>query len=143
MAKNTNNRIPVKWVRDRAKAAYEKEGTCYVCGTTEDLELHHTHSLTLLLNDWADRMNYDISTDEGILAVRDEFIETYRKEIYDDVYTLCNKHHVKLHGVYGKSPSIASAEKQGKWIEIQKAKCDGKPDEPKVKTGLGTFAAFY
>src|SRR5665648_521208 len=106
MAKNTgNNRIPVKWVRDRAKAAYDKKDHCYICNALEDLELHHTHSITLLLNAWSDRKSYDISTDEGILAVRDEFISDYRKEIYDDVYTLCNKHHVNLHGIYGKAPS--------------------------------------
>lgn len=144
MAKNTsNNRIPIKWVRDRAKAAYDKKDSCYICSTTEDLELHHTHSLTLLLNDWAEKKSYDISTDEGILAVRDEFIETYHTEIYDLVYTLCNKHHVKLHGVYGKAPTILSASKQGKWIEIQKAKYEtsgGVSTSPKV---LSIFGGFY
>lgn len=145
MAKNTNNnRIPIKWVRDRAKAAYDKKDTCYICGTTEDLELHHTHSLTLLLNDWAEKKSYDISTDEGILAVRDEFIETYHTEIYDLVYTLCNKHHVKLHGIYGKAPTILSASKQGKWIEIQKAKYANKDSTVKEKpASLGTFSSFY
>lgn len=126
MAKNTgNNRIPVKWVRDKAKKAYDKQDHCYICGTNIDLELHHTHSITILLEDWADRMGYDISTDDGILAVRDEFIETYHKELYEDVYTLCNKHHVMLHGVYGKKPSTYSATKQGNWIERQKQKILG------------------
>lgn len=125
MAKNTNNRIPVKWVRDRAKAAYDKKEVCYICGTTNDLELHHTHSITLLLQDWANVMSYDISTDEGILAVRDEFIETYHKELYEDVYTLCNNHHVKLHGIYGKKPPAHTVNKQVRWIELQKAKVTG------------------
>jgi hypothetical protein len=123
MARNTGNkRIPVKWVRDKAKAAYNKKDTCYICGSTVDLELHHTHSMTLLLTEWAYKMGYDISTDEGIVEVRDEFIATYHKEIYNDVYTLCNSHHVDLHGVYGKSPSLLSASKQGIWIERQKTK---------------------
>lgn len=145
MAKNTNNnRIPIKWVRDRAKAAYDKKDTCYICGTTEDLELHHTHSLTLLLNDWAEKKSYDISTDEGILAVRDEFIETYHTEIYDLVYTLCNKHHVKLHGIYGKAPTILSASKQGNWIEIQKAKYTNGSSPVKDKpASLSMFGGFY
>lgn len=122
MAKNTGmNRIPVKWVRDRSKAAYDKDSECYICGTTEDLELHHTHSITLLLNNWVQKNNYDVSTDEGIIAVRDEFIAEHHKQIYEDVYTLCNKHHVKLHGVYGKSPPLHTADKQGRWIESQKA----------------------
>lgn len=144
MAKNTSNkRIPVKWVRDRAKAAYEKKETCAVCGTTEDLELHHTHSITILLNTWAEKMKYDISTDEGILAVRDEFIDTYRKEIYDDVYTLCNKHHVALHAVYGKAPSVASANKQSAWIEKQRAKLTGIEDKKLPHPSISPFARFY
>lgn len=134
MAKNTGmKRIPVKFVRDKAKSAYEKASECFICGTTEDLELHHTHSITLLLENWVKLKKYDISTDEGILAVRDEFIEEHHKQIYEDVYTLCNKHHVKLHGVYGKSPALHTAEKQGRWIERQKASFTGggvteKPD---------------
>lgn len=126
MAKNTNNRIPVKWIRDKAKAAYEKQSHCYVCGTAADLELHHLHSITILLNRWADRKGYDISTDDGILAVRDEFIAEHRIELYDLVYTLCNKHHVALHGVYGKAPAFGSEERQKNWIEKQKAKAEGK-----------------
>jgi 5-methylcytosine-specific restriction endonuclease McrA len=140
MAKNTENkRIPVKWVRDAAKAAYVKQDSCCICGTTEDLELHHLHSITTLLNTWAEKAGYDIDTDEGILAVRDEFIETHKVELYDMVYTLCNTHHVKLHGVYGKAPSPASVPKQQRWIEIQKAKLSG--DAP--KQSLGAFGRFY
>lgn len=141
MAKNTgNNRIPIKWVRDRAKAAYDKKDTCYVCGTTQDLELHHTHSLTLLLNNWSSRKGYDISTDEGILAVRDEFISEHHKEIYNDVFTLCNKHHVALHGVYGKAPALHTAAKQGNWIEKQKARSEGSTSTK--HPSLSLFGAF-
>ncbi len=126
MAKNTgNNRIPVKWVRDKAKSAYEKKSECHICGITEDLELHHTRSITTLLENWAKANNYDISTDEGILAVRDEFIAQHHKEIYEDVFTLCNKHHVMLHGVYGKKPALYTTDKQVRWIEIQKNKVAG------------------
>lgn len=139
MAKNTgNNRIPVKWVRDKAKAAYDKKDTCYICGTTVDLELHHLLSITILLEEWAAKNNYDISTDDGILAVRDEFIETYKKELYDDVYTLCNKHHVKLHGIYGKKPPQHTASKQQRWIELQKNKFLNGDVEKKV----GSFSLF-
>ncbi len=144
MAKNTgNNRISVKWVRDKAKAAYDKKDCCYICSTSEDLELHHLASVTILLNNWAENNNHDISTDEGILAVRDEFIESHRKELYDDVYTLCNRHHVKLHGVYGKAPALHSAEKQRRWIEIQKTKHENGGD-PKVQQAVkSTFSGFY
>lgn len=121
MAKNTNKRIPVKWVRDRAKSAYVKKDRCYICGTPHDLELHHTHSITRLLERWSAEKDYDISTDEGILAVRDEFIEAHQVEIYEKVYTLCNVHHVKLHGVYGKAPAFGSEPKQEHWMEVQRS----------------------
>ena len=125
MAKNTNKRIAVKWVRDRAKAAYEKQSQCYVCQGTQDLELHHLHSITVLLEKWAERMGYDITTDEGILQVRDEFIAAHHSELYDQVYTLCNRHHVALHGVYGKTPKPGSEPKQQRWIELQRTKWSG------------------
>lgn len=141
MAKNTDNkRIAVKHIRDKAKAAYQKEETCYICGSSEDLELHHLHSITVLLNTWAEKKSYDISTDEGVLAIRDEFIEEHHTELYDMVYTLCNKHHVKLHGVYGKAPSPSSVDKQRRWIDLQKAKLSS-TDKPAVS--LGAFGSFY
>lgn len=144
MAKNTNNRIAVKWVRDRAKAAYVKKDTCYICGTKQDLELHHLHSITVLLNRWADRNNYDISTDDGILAVRDEFIEQHKVELYTMVYTLCNGHHVSLHSVYGKAPDPKSTEKQRSWIEKQKAKLqEGYIPDRIIQAELISFAEFY
>lgn len=141
MAKNTNmNRIPVKWVRDRAKAAYDKKDHCYICGTDKDLELHHLSSITLLLNAWATRKGYAIDTDDGILAVRDEFIAEHYTEIYDDVYTLCNKHHVNLHGIYGKAPALHTASKQRSWIEKQKDKAEGRA--PEKHPSLSLFGQF-
>lgn len=148
MAKNTNEnkRIAVKHVRDKAKSAYEKKGECYVCGTSNDLELHHTHSITLLLNNWAAKRGYDISTDEGILGVRDEFIAAHHKEIYDDVFTLCNSHHVKLHSIYGKAPDLGSAPKQARWLDAQRLKFVSDETTLAAETIKSTgwsFAKFY
>jgi 5-methylcytosine-specific restriction endonuclease McrA len=143
MAKNTNKRIPVKWVRDRAKAAYEKKSECYVCGTNLDLELHHLHSITILLENWAQKSGHDISTDEGILAVRDEFISEHHAELYDQVYTLCNRHHVALHGVYGKAPRPGSEPKQQRWIELQRDKYLNNPDSTVPKTSYGSFFSEF
>lgn len=145
MAANTNKRIPVKWIRDKAKAAYEKQDTCYICGTSDELELHHLHSVTILLETWAAVNNYDISTDDGILAVRDEFIEQHKVELYDLVFTLCNKHHTKLHGIYGKAPSPTSVDKQRRWIEIQtqKNKAQGSVPTNVVRSEISAFGAFY
>lgn len=122
MASNTNKRIAVKHVRDKAKSAYEKQSACYICNGQQDLELHHTHSITRLLDNWAAAQGYDISTDAGILAVREEFIEQHHNEIYEQVYTLCNRHHVALHGVYGKAPASGSEPKQIRWLELQREK---------------------
>lgn len=142
MAKNTgNNRIPVKWVRDKAKSAYEKKSSCHICGTGEDLELHHTHSVTILLENWARAKGYDISTDEGIIAVREEFIAEHKREIYDEVYTLCNKHHVMLHNVYGKKPALSTADKQTRWIEKQREKI--LTGGVKEKSSFGSFFSTF
>lgn len=142
MAKNTNRRIAIKWVRDRAKKAYEKSDRCHICGTEQDLELHHLHSLTILLETWASKKGYDISTDDGILAVRDEFIEGHYKELYEMVYTLCYKHHSGLHSVYGKAPSVGSEEKQARWIELQRQKfLSGGKEIP--KTSQGSFFSKF
>jgi hypothetical protein len=93
MAVNTNKRIPIKHIRDKAKSAYEKKPHCYICNAQNELELHHLHSLTHLLEVWVKRKGYDISTD-----------------------------HVQLHGIYGKSPSPSSVTKQQHWIELQRNK---------------------
>ncbi len=122
MAKNTNKRIPVKWIRDRAKGAYEKQGHCWICGTSQDLELHHLKSITLLLEQWAKNQGLTLDTDDEVLRVRDQFIQEHHRELYDEVYTLCNRHHVQLHSVYGKSPQLSTSSRQERWIELQRQK---------------------
>lgn len=146
MAINTNKRIPVKWIRDGAKSAYEKKDICHICSSTSELELHHTTSLTLLLEKWARENGHDLSTDDNVLAIRDMFIEAHHSEIYEEVFTLCNKHHQALHRVFGKAPPLSTAQKQNRWIEIQKAKHLGieiVDEKSKDTTKKGTFSAFY
>lgn len=148
MAKNTGNkRVPVKWVRDGAKSAYEKKDMCHICKSYEDLELHHTNSVTLLLEKWAKENSIDLSTDDAVLAVRDDFIAQHHDEIYLEVFTLCNKHHVALHRVFGKAPPLSTSQKQVRWIEKQVAKRLGiepmKEDAPIAKPKGGTFSKFY
>lgn len=140
MAKNTNKRLAVKHVRDKAKSAYEKQDSCYICGTAQDLELHHFFSLTLMLESWAKKKGYDITTDEGILAVREEFIAEHRVELYDKVRTLCNPHHVALHKVYGKAPVLGSEPKQERWVEIQKSKFES---GGAAKIPASSFGSFF
>ena len=143
MASNTNKRYAIKWVRDLAKKAYEKDTKCFICGTSTDLELHHTNSLNTLLEDWAKEKNYDISTDEGICEVRQEFIDTFHKEIYDEVFTLCNSHHVALHSIYGKSPPRNSSQKQIRWLNIRRDKFLGNDMSSNYPTSTGSFFSAF
>lgn len=143
MAINTNKRIAVKWIRDKAKSAYEKQQNCFICNTTEELELHHLHSITHLLEVWAKSNGYDVSSDQGILSVRDEFISQHHREIYELVYTLCNRHHVQLHGIYGKSPLPSSVAKQQHWIQVQRDKhINGLADYRGSSLSRGLFSEF-
>lgn len=138
MSTNTNKRISVKWIRDGAKSAYDKKDSCFICASREDLELHHTSSLTLLLEKWAKTNNIDISTDDAVLAIRARFIDEHMSQLYDEVFTLCIKHHQKLHSIFGKAPPLHTAQKQVNWVSKQKAKALGL--EPETK---GSFSAFY
>lgn len=127
MASNTGarKRDPIKHIRDKAKAAYIKQPFCYVCGTTEALELHHTHSLTNLFEKWVKENNVNIDSDEDVIEIREDFIAQHNQQIYEDVFTLCLKHHQLLHSIYGKAPELHTAKKQNVWIEKQKDKISG------------------
>lgn len=126
MAANTKtNRIPLKWIRDGAKAKYPKKEYCAICGTTEMLELHHYTGLTNLLEQWQKREGIPLYTDEQVLAIRDRFIAEHEYELYTAVAVLCEEHHRKLHGVFGKSPLLSTSKKQERWVLIQKDKFNG------------------
>jgi hypothetical protein len=143
MAVNTNKRLAVKHVRDKAKSAYEKKDACYICGTSHELELHHFHSLTLMLERWARKKGYDISTDDGILAVREEFISEHHTELYDKVRTLCNTHHVALHKIYGKAPALGTEAAQERWVEIQKSKLESGDVKTIPSSSYGSFFSEF
>lgn len=118
-------RLPIKYVRDRAKSAYEKKSECHICGNTVELELHHFTPLTRLFEMWCAKKKYRVETDEDILAIRDEFIQENHDAIYVLVVTLCAKHHEFLHKIYGKSPAITTAGAQARWVEKQRIKHAG------------------
>lgn len=143
MAVNTNKRVAIKHVRDRAKSAYEKQKFCYICSSTEELELHHTTSLTLLLDKWSIETGNSIKTDEEVIAIRDEFIAAHHSEIYEKVYTLCNMHHQALHRIFGKAPLLNTSDKQSRWIDIQKTKQGTTAVKPVSATPFGMFSKFY
>lgn len=112
-------RYSIKYVRDKAKSRYEKGSTCEICGSTESLDFHHFYSLSPLLEQWLRKTGLK---DEDVLEWRDDFIEHYHAELYDHTVTLCHEHHLKLHSIYGRNPTLATAKKQARWVELQKGK---------------------
>ena len=112
-------RDPVKYIRDKAKSLYKKDNECYICGASVTLDFHHYYSLTPLLNKWLKDNNHN---PEYIQALREDFIEEHHAELYDHTVTLCHKHHLKLHSIYGKDPALTTAKKQMRWVEIQREK---------------------
>ena len=112
----------VKYVRDKAKAKYQKGTECFICGSEEILDFHHFYGLTELLDIWLRKNKIVISTAEEIMNVRDTFIEEHMVELYDEAVTLCHTHHLKLHSIYGKRPKLVTGPKQKRWVDKQRDK---------------------
>ena len=116
-------RDEIKYVRDAAKSQYKEKDECFICGSEENLQLHHLYSLTELWNKFKKKIKADINNVEDILVYRDQFISAHHKEVYEDVLVLCKSCHMdKLHNIYGKKPSLATAEKQRRWAQKQRDK---------------------
>ena len=124
MATNTNvkGRGFVKRVRDRVKSNYERADDCEICGSSEDVELHHFYSVSEMCTKWLNKKGITITTDQESLDCRDEFIAEHWDELTNQCATLCNTHHKKLHRVYGPKPALTTGPKQGRWVVKQKAK---------------------
>jgi hypothetical protein len=124
MATNTNlkGRGFVKRVRDGVKTNYVKAPGCDICGSDEDLELHHFCSVSQMVNKWLKKEKIDIETDQDSLDHRDAFIEEHWDELTNQCATLCNTHHKRLHKIYGPQPTLATAKKQARWVIKQKEK---------------------
>ena len=118
-------RDPVKYIRDRAKSKYKKDNECYICGAEKELDFHHFYSLAPLLRKWLKQKSKERPahyTDEYITIWRDEFIEDNWAELYEYTVTICHTHHLELHKIYGRNPGLGTAEKQMRWVEIQREK---------------------
>jgi hypothetical protein len=116
-------RDEIKYIRDLAKSSYKKDKECKICGSTENLQFHHFYSMTALWNKFKLKAKIKIETVQDILDYREQFKSAHHKEIYEDTVTLCKFHHMeRLHKIYGKSPSLATAEKQKRWVELQREK---------------------
>lgn len=118
----TLKRDLVKYVRDKAKSKYNKGTECYICGATENLDFHHFNGLTELLESWLKEKKLQVTEEQDILNIRQQFIAEHQKELYDEAVTLCHEHHLRLHSIYGKRPKLITASKQHRWVEIQRDK---------------------
>ncbi len=115
----------VKYIRDKAKSKYEKGSSCEICGDTAKLDFHHFFTLdpfTKGMVEGKTKERPEHYTDEYVVIWRDEFIEDKWAELYNDTVTLCHKHHLELHRLYGRNPPLVTAKKQMRWVEIQREK---------------------
>lgn len=113
-------RLPIKYVRDRAKSRYVKDSCCYICEADDRLDFHHLFTVDVLFEKWAKTKNILINSAEDIIAVRDDFIEQHEYEMFEYAKTLCNNCHKRLHTIYGQRPPLSTAPKQERWIEKQR-----------------------
>ena len=117
-------RLPVKFVRDYIKKDYKLKDCCFICGSTDSLELHHLYSVSELFNQWCTKNKVlQIKNDEHIKELRVQFAQDCAEDLsHDNLYTLCKPHHVRLHTIYGQSYGNHLATKIKSWIYLQKEK---------------------
>ena len=116
-------RLEVKLLRDGIKSQYPPRAKeCRICGSSRDLESHHTHSISALWNKYKKEFKIVIKDTEHIMVEREHFYAKYSNEVIHDLTTLCKICHQKLHSIYGKAPGLHTAKKQTRWIEIQRDK---------------------
>lgn len=115
-------RIPIKYVRDRAKSRYVKDSHCYVCRDDEQLDFHHLYTVDVLFVNWLKTNKITINNVEDIIAVRDDFIDSHVYELFEYAKTLCKGCHKKLHSIFGQRPALSTAKKQERWLKKQKDK---------------------
>ena len=120
-------RYEVKYIRDGIKSRYNKGTQCEICGSTEKLDFHHWYSLAELYRKWCATNKVKATTADEILKLRELFYVDHEYELLEAATTLCHTHHERLHAIYGRNPSLATAKKQEKWIAIQKEKHNGIP----------------
>ena len=116
-------RDEVKLCRDGIKTNYRKDSSCYICGDTEDLQLHHFSSVAQLWEQWKRKNKIVIKTEDDMYEQRNYFYDDKYNLLVNECVTLCSScHNLRLHKIYGKSPSLATAKKQKRWVDIQRHK---------------------
>lgn len=119
MAKNTGNakRDLIKYVRDGIKQQYSKANECAICSSNEDLELHHYHSVQLMVDEFLTINNLEEpKSEQECFAIRELIYKEKWFELVTDTVTLCFTHHRELHKIYGVSPPLKTTEQQRNWV---------------------------
>lgn len=129
MATNVKyKRDAISIMRDGIKSRYPKASECRICGTDENLEFHHYHTVALLVKNYAAENQLDFNNEDVVLEHREAFYEKYMHELVEHAVTLCHDHHVGLHKIYTKEPPLFTANKQEVWVERQRIKHLGGED---------------
>jgi 5-methylcytosine-specific restriction endonuclease McrA len=117
-------RFPIKYIRDFIKKDYKIRDECYVCGSRENLELHHLYGLSELFDKWCiSNKISDIDNVEMINQLREKFATDEKDKLSNkNLYTLCKTHHIRLHTLYGQRYPNYLASKIKNWLDIQKEK---------------------
>lgn len=117
-------RIPIKYIRDYIKKDYKLRDECFVCRSTDKLELHHMYSISQLFESWCIKNNIkDIDSANDIKDLRVRFYkDEFNRLSNENLYTLCKTHHERLHNIYGQRYSNSMAPKIINWLMIQKEK---------------------
>jgi hypothetical protein len=117
------NREYVKIVRDGMKSKYKDKEPCYICGSVENIELHHIYSVAELWNTWVKVNKLVIEDGNHVFTIRKQFeADNIDKLSNDNLYSLCKPHHAKLHQIYGKSYSNYMGERVKSWLDKQRDK---------------------
>lgn len=120
MAANTNTptkRKFISYVRDGIKSQYPKQDNCQICRSSNELELHHYHTVALLVGQYLSVNNLsEPDTEAEALALRQLIYEAHWDELVNDTVTLCVNHHKELHKIYGVAPPLRTSEQQKGWV---------------------------
>jgi 5-methylcytosine-specific restriction endonuclease McrA len=120
---NQLKRLPIKYIRDFIKKDYKLRDECFICGSKQQLELHHLLSVSELFNNWCTKnriIDFDL---DQLKAHRVTFSQDCSEQLsHENLFTLCSNHHKQLHSIYGQTYSNHLAPKIKNWLDIQRVK---------------------
>lgn len=121
---DTLKRFPIKYIRDYIKKDYKLKDECFICGTTNTLELHHLYSVSELFSKWClSKKIKSIESVDLINKLRVEFSEDEKDLLSNkNLFTLCKNHHIRLHTIYGQTYANHLVPKIKNWLLVQREK---------------------